>query len=450
MANANTNENRTYIEYSLVGTMLDYPDEIGEAVAKISPIHFANEVVRAVYKAISDCYFLNILPDTATVKQKLGEDYFIMVDELREKYSLLTSTQLSNYCDLLLDAYILDKLKNESNIMYCAPTIDVALAALDAMNAITVSQQKVSIVSAAQATLDFHIRQGTGEKPEYLTWGMDELNKCMYTQLGDFIVIGGYPSAGKTLLSIQFALEMAQKYSVGYFSLETSTSKLVDRMISYLAQLPLSKIKTQNLTEADWAGIAEAADKLNKMQLDCIDAAGMTVRDIQATALNKHYQVIFVDYLQLVTDRGKNRYEQVTNISQGLHTLARSQNIAVIALAQLSRPEKNNGKPQPPSMSSFRESGQIEQDADVAILLWPSDPNDNRSNRILKVAKNKEGERAKIELEFDGARQTLKPVEPTQGEKYNALHKAIREAGRVENNQVEFTELTGVDKNLPF
>ena len=179
----------------------------------------------------------------------------------------------------------------------------------------------------------------------------------------------------------------------------------------------------------------------------------MTVRDIQALTLNQRFEVIVVDYLQLVVDHGKGSYEQVTNISKGLHTLAQSNGVAVIALAQLSRPEKEKGKPQPPSMHSFRDSGQIEQDADVAFLLWPSDPNDNRSERVLKVAKNKEGERLKLDLTFDGACQTLTPREPTPGEKYRKLHREIREAakaGKRDPDQVEFTELKGKDPNLPF
>ena len=150
---------------------------------------------------------------------------------------------------------------------------------------------------------------------------------------------------------------MAKKYRVGYFSLETNKSKLIDRAMSHLSQVPLRKIKEEDLNDADWAALAAAGTALASLSIDFIDASGMSVRDIQAIALNKRHQVVVVDYLQLVIDSGKGRYEQVTNISQGLHTMAQSNGIAVIALAQLSRPEKTNGKLQPPTMSSFRESG---------------------------------------------------------------------------------------------
>jgi replicative DNA helicase len=244
---------------------------------------------------------------------------------------------------------------------------------------------------------------------------------------------------------------LATKYRVGFFSLETSPRKLTDRLMAHLAHVPLSKIKDRDLNDADWAALAQAGTQMAEMSIDFIDAGGMTVRDIQAVALNKRYQVIIVDYLQIIESATKGSlYEQVTNISKGLHTLGRTNGIAVIALAQLSRAEKDKGKPKPPTMASFRESGQIEQDADVALILYPEYPNDNRSRRILKVAKNKEGERDKIELDFDGATQTLKLAEPTPSEKYRAVQKAIREMGRSNPNQVTFKELKGKDNDLPF
>ena len=99
-------------------------------------------------------------------------------------------------------------------------------------------------------------------------------------------------------------------------------------------------------------------------------------------------------------------------------------------------------------MASFRESGQIEQDADVAFILYPSDPDDNASSRILKVAKNKEGEKAKIELDFDGATQTMRVHEKTRGEHYREVHKAIAAAGKGCAGQVKFTEIRN-DPNAP-
>ena len=132
--------------------------------------------------------------------------------------------------------------------------------------------------------------------------------------------------------------------------------------------------------------------------------------------------------------------------------MARVNKVTVIALAQLARPDKTQGKPQPPTMSSFRESGQIEQDADIAFLLWPADPNDNSSDRVFKIGKNKEGERMKMDMIFDGKTQTLRPRPETKGEHYRKIHKQIREAAKGSApQQMSFTEL-GDDEGgeLPF
>ena len=120
--------------------------------------------------------------------------------------------------------------------------------------------------------------------------------------------------------------------------------------------------------------------------------------------------MLFVDYLQLLRGGGKGRYEDVTELSLGLQTLAQQHKVLVVALAQLARPEKRDGKPVPPSMSSLRESGQIEQDADVVALMYPEDPENNRSRRVFKVSKNKEGEKLTLKFAFDGATQRMEVV----------------------------------------
>ena len=127
--------------------------------------------------------------------------------------------------------------------------------------------------------------------------------------------------------------------------------------------------------------------------------------------------------------------------------------MTVVALAQLSRPEKTktkDGKPVPPSMSSFRESGQIEQDADVAMLLYPAEPNNNRSNRILKVSKNKEGEKLSLELAFDGATQTLTPIDPEK----KAMQKIAGEGRKLKQQkhagQETIAGFTETDEEVPW
>lgn len=399
-----------YLQYAILHTMLNEPGCVGEVVARLTAEDFDSLPTRGLFEAVSRLHLAGAPIDPVTVLREAGEDYLPALEEA----SRHPTGDAVYYCGLLREGMQLQRLRSRARELAEAETMASAEKAVDRINALTTLRQKAEIVTAHDAAADFIRRMGSRRKPEYLSLGMRDLDKMLYLELGDFILLGGYSSSGKTMLSLQFALALAEKYRVGYFTLETSPRKLTDRLIAHMAQAPLSAIKECRLEGEDARRASEAARRLDKLPLDLIPASGMAVRDIQAAALNRRYQAVFVDYLQIIAAPGKSRYEQVTGISMDLHTLAQAHGIAVFALAQLSRPEKVSGKPQPPSLASFRESGQLEQDADAAMLLWPEDPNDNRSNRLLKIAKNKDGERGKLTLAFNGAFQTF-TVAPQDG-----------------------------------
>lgn len=442
----NESDNTLRIEATVIGTLLHDSSQIGEVVAALKPSDFGQNMTRTLYAAICKLHFAGAPINRVTVEHELGDEWSEAVAEML-KY---TTSDVVYYAEILKEENRLHQIRTEAMAISSAPTLAEASKSIDSLNALLLTRRSAEVVSSSEAARDFLSVQ---EQAEYLPWGIKEIDDYVDCELGDFVVIGGYPSAGKTLLSIQFALTMAKQYRVGYFSLETSPKKLTNRIMSHLSSVPLSHIKHKDrLNRDEWRELTLAAERLDGLKLDMIDAGGMTVRDIQALALNKRYQIIFVDYLQLLSARGNTRYEQVTNISQGLHTMARVNNITVIALAQLTRPDKSQGKPQPPTMASFRESGQIEQDADIAFLLWPADPNDNSSDRVFKIGKNKEGERMKMAMQFDGKQQTLRPRPETKGEHYRKIHKQIKEASKSgAPSQVSFTELAGDEGGeLPF
>ena len=138
------------------------------------------------------------------------------------------------------------------------------------------------------------------EKPEYLPWGIPTADRCVYAELGDMILLGGYASSGKTLLSIAMATVQAKAgYRVGYYSLETSPEKMTDRQISALSGVPLWKIKRRKFSEEEWSRFAQAENfAAVQAPFDVIDASGLTADDIAAHAIGHGYQVIYVDYVQ--------------------------------------------------------------------------------------------------------------------------------------------------------
>ena len=231
------------------------------------------------------------------------------------------------------------------------------------------------------------------EKPVYIKTGIERLDEALHISPGDFIIIGGRPSAGKTALSLQIAASMAkQDYTVYYFSLETSKRKLGARLMANQIYCPLDTVKNKAVSLNEIDGQA----KNMKMPLYIRSAAGKNVAWMKAQALRKKAQVIFVDYLQLIHETGaKDRYAAITSISIALHELAQTTGIVVVALAQLNR---NPSKPgATPTNSDLRESGQIEQDADAIILL----SGDNPDKYLFRLSKNKEGEIGDLPITFN-------------------------------------------------
>lgn len=434
------------IELRIVSTMLQKPDRAGEAFARLTAADFSVEAYGQIFATIERLRLAGAPVDPVTVQHELGDDYGIILKQT----AVFEPVDLAYYAEMLKEQGKLEEVKAAALTVAYAESYSAAAANMDALNGLFVSKQNTRVVSASAAAQDFCDRANAA-RPEYLRFGMRRLDSLLYTELGDMMIIGGYPSSGKTLLSLQMAATLAEKYRVGFFSLETNPEKLVDRLLSHLSHVPLKKIKDRDLGDADWLALTRSAEKLSTLRLDFVDAGGMSTRDIQSLSLSRKYQAIFIDYLQLISGNGRlTRYEQVTQISQNLHTLGRAHGIAVIALAQLKRPEKEKGKPVPPSMADFRESGQIEQDADSALLLYPVDPNDYRSDRVLYIAKNKEGQRARYELDFDGATQTLREKPKPYSETQSEIRRAARTVAAERAGQVTFTELRDNTEPLPF
>lgn len=243
-----------------------------------------------------------------------------------------------------------------------------------------------------------------------------------YTQQGDVVVIGGYPSAGKTALALQMAMWMARKWRVGFFSLETDHQKVTDRAIAMLNDISFTAIKRRGLTDKDWERFAAKSAENAGLKFTLIEAAGWSVSDITSAAEAYDFDVIFIDYVQLIRPSSTRimRSEQVAEISRELHAFAQSRKKLVIELAQLIREErpamqKKANKPQQnePRMSDLKESGQLEQDADMIFMVYrpvEGGDYDPAKSRFLRIVKNKEGLLLRTLLWFDGDKQTFTPM----------------------------------------
>ena len=261
----------------------------------------------------------------------------------------------------------------------------------------------------AKAALEFN--DFLDHTPDYLPWGFPLLDENLDVSPGMLVVLGGRPSDGKTALALHMAYAQAEQKNVGYFTLEDDRNTLFSRLKASVSGVPLRNILRRKLNERDYKLLADGNDEIVKRKLTIIDAAGMTVNDIITRTHAKKFDVIYVDYLQMVrpTIRGRGtRQDEVADISRSLADMARSSGIVVVALAQLSRPAQK-GKREAPLMADLKESGQIEQDANVILFVWREDETSSKTPRHLTLAKNKLGLLGQWGILFDGATQKFLP-----------------------------------------
>ncbi len=234
-------------------------------------------------------------------------------------------------------------------------------------------------------------------------------------QKGDLIIVGARPAMGKTTFAQNLAYNIASinKKGVLFFSMEMAANEIVDRMISDVSGVDNWKMRTGNLSEEEFQKIGDALGEMDELPIYIDDTSSMTIMDLRNKARRAMHDhnigIVIVDYLQLIqgSDRYKgNRVQEVTEISRGLKILARELEIPVVALAQLSRSVTGRDDPRP-VLSDLRESGSIEQDADLVMFLHRPDyyrqnDDDYEETHIteLLVAKHRHGAVGKIELYF--------------------------------------------------
>lgn len=427
---------------AVLGSLLISPELVGEVLAKVQDQDFISPKHRMTYQAIRQLFVTGqkvdpvlLLPLLGAAEQQPWRDYLL---DLMDRTP--TAANIWAYVSVLKEGARLYHMRLVGERLSQSVDMEDAAKCLADGNTLMVDKPGLCYVTMEQALLNFYERHKS--KKEYLTWGLDRLNDRLFVDKGDFVVLGGYASAGKTLLAIQFAWHWAkQGRKVGFYSLETGDAKLEDRLIAYNMRIDFGKIKRSELTEDDYKALAMAAQRLIQPTLEWVPASGMTVDEIRSSALSRGYDAIFIDYLQLIQgDKRRSRTEEVAGISIGLHQMSQSTGITVVALSQLSRPEKGGDGVKAPTLASLRESGQIEQDADVVMLLYKEEDTPN-SRRVLHVAKNKEGEQGKIYLAFDGAHQRLSE---------SAVDAPIQQKRREpECKQVQFTEVMDSPDN-PF
>ena len=413
----------TIAQQSVIGSMLIDSRCIGEVMERTTAEMFPSQTLRNLYEATRRLWTERRPIDPVTVIHEANGPYEDTVAQLLRVTP--TAANVLEYCEILRDNLQLFSYQQAATeILYSCQTAEDAEKVWDRLGRELMGARKVRCVSMTEAINRYLDRMNDPAPTDYFSLGIDRLDKLLHIGRGKFVILAADSSAGKTALALQFAYHIADcGKKVGFFSLETDSETLTDRLMAetQVAGIALPRTKAKALSTEDYRKATDAGDHSRGVNLFLIDNCE-TVDEIRAMTVARGFDVIVVDYLQLIDEAGEKRWDTVTQISMRLHRMAQSLGVTVIGLSQVTPPDKTGTKHL--TMDDLRESRQLKHDADVILILELCDEFQN--GRSLTIAKNKDGKRNKgMKLNFDPEHMTFsyyRRVTPAQVPGQAELH----------------------------
>ncbi|HRY30960.1 MAG TPA: replicative DNA helicase [Candidatus Paceibacterota bacterium] len=423
-------------EMALLGSVMLRPESINEVLDIIHPESFYSDRHRKIFETMIELLSKSTPIDLVSLSSRLKEKK--VLDQVGGKSYLSEIIEsVPSSANIVHYANIVAKKATARNLINAAEEIgamsydeihelDVLLdEAEKRIFKVTNKTSKKSFIELKDTLGDAWERIDKLHKTKDSLRGVPTGFKCLDTKLAgfqksDLVILAARPSMGKTSLALDIARHAAVEYKVPtlIFSLEMSAQQLIDRMLAAQAQVDAWKLRTGKLTnEEDFNRIRDSLDVLSNAPIFVDDKPGNNALSMRSTARRlkseKELGLIIVDYLQLMTPTNlkssENMVQQVTEISRSLKSLARELDIPVIALSQLSRAvEQRGGKPR---LSDLRDSGSIEQDADVVMFIHRDDKYHENSDKPniaeILIEKHRNGPTGRVELYFDEKKSTF-------------------------------------------
>ncbi len=428
-------------EKSVLGAILIDSSAINSVAEFLKPEHFYLPEHQIIYSAMITSFekqqpidlitIQDVLKKSGDLKKIGGKSY--LSDLIN---TVPTSAYIEHYGRIVKDQFTKRKLIEISSNLVTRSFDEKG----DVKKLLDVAEAEIFALAQEHLHRDFiDLKEILGESFERLeefmkkglhirgvSTGFPELdNKLSGLQPSNLIVLAARPGVGKTSLALNIALNAAtkEKIPVGFFSLEMSKEELVDRLLVGQADIDAWRLKTGRLSDEDYKKLTEAMGQLYEAPIYIDDTPGASILEMRTKArklmVEKKIKLIIVDYLQLA-DAGRrfdNRVNEVSFVSQGLKNLARELKIPVIAISQLSRAVEQRGTKKP-QLADLRESGAIEQDADVVMFIYHEEESEDlvdQNKRLVKlyIAKHRNGPTGEIDLMFRGDRIKFYTVEKT-------------------------------------
>lgn len=412
-------------EMSVLGALLLDKDAILAIAEVLIPDHFYDERHKKIFEAVLELFEERTPVDVLTVSERLKRQKNIkLVGGVGYLGTLVnavpTAAHVEHYAKIVKNLALKRSVMSISSKLFdismdesisAADVLDKAETEIFSLTQRHVAKGFTSIKTALADSFDrldeLH-KKGSGLRG--VPTGFKDLDNMLAgMQKSNLLILAARPGVGKTTLALNIAQHIAfkEKGSVGIFSLEMSIEELLDRLLVAQADIDAWKLKTGNLSEDDFTKLSEAMGQIAEGKIYIDDTPALSILEMRTKArrlqVEHGVEFIIVDYLQLARSRNlENRVQEVAEISQGLKNLARELKIPVLALSQLSRAVESRGIKRP-QLADLRESGSIEQDADVVMFLWRED-DEHPETIFLDIAKHRNGPLGQIQFKFKGDR----------------------------------------------
>ena len=448
-------------ETAVIGSLMIDADHVaGPIFHRLRPDDFGNQERRNVFKAAQKLWLDQRPLDPVTVLAEAGKDYEKLIYECM--MATPTATNAEEYAKIVETEAQLRRLRDVGMRMSLhMDDLDTARKLLSEAEGLLSTQRKDRSRTYREMLEDFLDRQNDTKPLDYLDWGIEELNRNVKISHGRFVILGAQSSVGKTALDLKQAYNIGKSGKrVGFFSYETSLEDAEDRIFANTASVDLARTKTKNLNYMDIEELMREGNYADSVNLTVEDSGSWTIDELRAITLAKRYEVIFIDYVQIIPgDSRKPRWEVVTETSMALHRMAQNLGVTVIALSQVTAPEKDSkGRRRALTKEDLREAQQLGNDAEAVLLMDLTILGNYDSERELRIDKNKDGGRGRIYLKFDPAHMRFTPCEKPEHlkkkefrEEMARVAKENKEQRKAELTQMGFEDLgRGKDGELPF
>ena len=372
-------------QMSVIGALLIWPDELaGTIFHKAMASYFGEAPLRHLFEAAHSLWIEHKPIDPVTVLHAAGDAHEETVAACMK--AVPTGANIDEYLQILRDEARLYQIRLSASELAWVKSEEEALAAYEKMGQLLRETDTIEDVSWEELVNDYVDRMNDPAPPQYLSWGIPQLDETLFVSPGDFCVLAADSSVGKTALALQFAFHMARcGKRVLFFSLETPKEKLEDRLMAerQVAGVPMIRTKKKALSNDDYKRVVDVGMKSSKVPLRVIRRAE-TLPQIQNRTIMHNADVIFIDYLQIIKHKASSRFETVTEISMELHRMANRLGVTIVALSQVTPPESGEI-----TIQDLRESGQIKNDAEIVLLMMKDVTFPGA--RKLKIGKDKDG-----------------------------------------------------------